>query len=568
MSYCVIRHPFTQAQFNLTGGYLADEDFLINLEKSVASSGPFQRAEASLFKGDTKYLIDLSQAHNINLVGYVYNKTDIEEAILNIWKTDNINPDIQIVDLEYCYGEYGMKLTRLSYLAYSSGHQVMPWEISQDKQFQIANALENLDLNRVTSSVVSWPFTNTFELMVNLRPLTFNISGTVETISSGWRRCLESNGTTCKEKCNVSVVLGRPERTIIDLRNTITRLWYLPEYIKDHKKDTWITPDSYGTMASMGELLDRFNISVVRAPVGKLYRILLLHERQMSEFKNVVENALRYIWTSFHSVASADSVKIQTIDWNVNYLSDNGTRVTVIGYRVSVLEADSSFSSLTEPQMSIVEEGLQKYDIASCSCTPHRRREIYVLGDILPYNFSDFEEAISDAWKETNDFFQGNISVKIVQGTTGFKSSDGKDATQLTYFVSASSGGIPIDERDLDEPCVETLNKHLNTTGSAIANTLQMKPPKEQDDFPWWFVVIGIVLCCALMLVTITVFSLIVRNKRYSKSRTLKQHPEDIDAYDQEHFSMEPTFDIPAYNIDEPDADNDSVKAETYTVNS
>ncbi|KAL3876887.1 hypothetical protein ACJMK2_034668 [Sinanodonta woodiana] len=395
-------HPFTQAQFNLTNGYLADEDFLKEIEKSVASSTSLQRAEASVFKGDTTDLIDLSKAHTINLVGYIYSKTDIEEAILNAWKTDTINPDIQIVDLEYCLGEYGIKLTRLSYLANSNGRQVMPWEISQDRRVQIAKVFESLDLNRLTSSAVSWPFANTFGLTVNQQHVTFKSSGTEETISSGWRRCLESNGTTCKEKCNVSVVLGRPERTIVDMSNTITRLWYLPEYRNDHMKGTWTNPASYGTMTSMEELLGRLNISVVRAPVAKLYRISLLHERQMSEFKNVVEKALLSIWISFHSLHSADSVKIQTVTWNVSYLSDNGTIVTVIGYRVSVLDADSSFSSLTEPQLSVVEEGLQKHGIASCSCTPHSRREIYVFGDILPDNFSDFQGAISDAWNETN----------------------------------------------------------------------------------------------------------------------------------------------------------------------
>ncbi|KAI8773703.1 uncharacterized protein LOC106065087 isoform X1 [Biomphalaria glabrata] len=301
-------------------------------------------------------------------------------------------------------------------------------------------------------------------------------------------------------------------------------------------------------------------------PIKQQYR-LVLQGSVLNQSAEAVQKILNEAWSSNNrDIAPEDlSAYIIKLD-SENFLTSNGSQVTIVYYVVIVDQADASLTIAEEPSMDSIVTTFGKLaggKFAVCTCSVSRQQNISTVGNFNAANLTQLElvkRALADAWRDTNKDYTGNITVNIHNMT----SNQSRDQGQTTVFSIALDGGQPgVTDIDLQKPTGTLVTRFSDSesTVTLVQDGGTETRTGQSDDFPW-YIPVGVILALLLVFVVMFVFICIVRDRR-KDSKEIDNNPDDFqeDNFDKEHFTMEPVaFENEAFR-------NLEMMSQSYIVN-
>ncbi|KAK0069574.1 protein jagged-1b [Biomphalaria pfeifferi] len=301
-------------------------------------------------------------------------------------------------------------------------------------------------------------------------------------------------------------------------------------------------------------------------PIKQQYR-LVLHGSVLNQSAEAVQKILNEAWSSNNrDIAPEDlSAYIIKLD-SENFVTSNGSQVTIAYYVIIVDQADASLTIAEEPSMDSIVATFGKLaggKFAVCTCSVSRQQNISTVGNFNVANLTQLElvkRALADAWRDTNKDYTGNIMVNIHNMT----SNQSRDQNQTTVFSIALDGGQPgVTDIDLQKPTGTLVTRFSDSesTVTLVQDGGTETRTGQSDDFPW-YIPVGVILALLLVFVVMFVFICIVRDRR-KDSKEIDNNPDDFreDNYDKEHFTMEPVaFENEAFR-------NLEMMSQSYIVN-
>ncbi|CAL1544746.1 unnamed protein product [Lymnaea stagnalis] len=351
-------------------------------------------------------------------------------------------------------------------------------------------------------------------------------------------------------------------------------------YFRTSSLDAVVPPQS---SSSFQQVLGRYNLQTLEVgmPIRQKHRLVLEGVVGNQSIAQMM-TALREAWASNSNEINVDDINVAIFKMDSeSFVKQNGSRVTVVSYLVSVGQADGSLTIAEEPPVSSLALNFrQRFGdaLAVCSCDVIKQHAITATGNLNPADGNQVDsvrKAIEEAWRDANKEYDGDIKVNIFSVTPGRVNASepqSRDEERTVSFgVVLQNGTSGVTDLDLQPPRSTVLQTKFTDTGSEVAFVEEgVSNSGESDEFPW-YIPVGVILALLLILVIIFVFICIFRDrikccgrsKKRKDSKEIDNNPDDFrdDNYDKEHFTMEPVaFENEAFH-------NLEMASQTYVVN-
>ncbi|XP_071119656.1 uncharacterized protein [Haliotis cracherodii] len=327
----------------------------------------------------------------------------------------------------------------------------------------------------------------------------------------------------------------------------VTRVFYRPAIEDGNVQSTALKPER------LDEILTNHNLERPSLPIKKTFTFNF--DGSLGDDKrNTVADGLLNAWSSSLGIPK-ENVSVVVSDMNDNFYSTTSAdQVTQVTYTVALLGGDSHWTRFEGVDAGTLGQKFSTTpEVTPCGCLAREGREIMVTG-VVGNDTTGLETALTKAWMQANPDYTGSLTV-------GIKKVEGDAPTKLRYIVTPAGGPSAFTENDLTTPQDDLIGNEI----SPLDLTVYKGKNDDESNTSDWAIPLGIVLGLLLLLIIIIVIVLVIRNRRHRMSHTLKQKPEELNGYDKQHFSDEPHFNNPTFNMEDPEISEG--KQRTYIVN-